>query len=747
VVTDTRPGTVGVSRSVPEDPPGPVPLGLRRGLVRAALLGAALLAVLVPLVATVDGVFPGRAVLATLFMIAVPGVPIALALRLPSALLTAALAVATSFCVDIIMATIGIYSGWWHPVGAAWITAAIGLAVTPLAWWRYTAARRWTRPSVADLLPPDRLIGLSGLVVAAALWWSETRRIPLDDSGALGLLPELSWRYILALVVLSAVVASALVHRTVDHVVLLLAAALLALIAFATVGVTDGHGSVPVGWVHVGFIEYITDNGDVPASFDARFSWPGFFAAAAELVTLGGLEDASGLLVLASPVYNVLAIPALLVIARFVTRSWRWSWVAVFIYLLANWYQQDYFSPQATALVSYLSVIATLLWLLDGAGVPRLAGGLGSRIRQAVTRLPGLPPWVSPRTAAALGLLLAFLIAGIAVGHQLTPINLIFCLVGFAVCGLIRYRMLWLIAGLALAGWFSYGATDFWLGHLRGIVSEVGAVGNALDSSVSGRLSGNPTYQQAQYVRIAWSALLFLVAGVGAVILRRRREALLLAGLACAPFGLLAVQSYGGEVIIRCFLYATPVLAALAAVSIRSAVRAVRRVGARRGALTHPSAPTTRSHVLWALVSVPVLVLASLVLTFTRGLNVAFERTPPAQVAVSLEMYQRAEPGDTIALGYGTGLSPSLDITEFGVQWFTPLMCEGQPAVVCLGDPLPRFVIVSITQQQYANLSEGLPEGEIWRLAEDLVASGAYERVVSTPDAWLLERRTEVAPA
>jgi hypothetical protein len=747
MVTDTRPGAPGRDRLVPDDRPDPAPLGPRRELVRAALVAAALLAVLVPLVGTIDAAFPGRAVLATLFMIAVPGVPVALAFRLPSALLTAALAVATSFSVDILMATIGIYSGWWHPVGAAWITAAIGLAVTPLAWWRHAGGRRWTRPTLATLLPPDRLIGLAGLAVAAGLWWWETRRIPLDDSGALGLLPELSWRYVLALLTLAAVVAFALVRRRVDHVVLTVAAALLALIAFATVAVTDGNGSVPVGWVHVGFIQYITDNGDVPASFDARFSWPGFFAAAAELVTLGGLKDASGLLVLASPVYNLLAIPALLVIGRFVTRSWRWSWVAVFIYLLANWYQQDYFSPQATALVSYLAVIATLLWLLDGAGVPRLTGGFGSRIRQAVTRLPGLPPWVSPRTGQALGLLLAFVIAGITVGHQLTPINLIFCLTGFAICGLIRYRMLWLIAGLALAGWFSYGATDFWFGHLRGIVSEVGAVGNALDSSVSGRLTGNATYQQAQYVRIAWSALLFLIGGVGAWLLRRRREALLLAGLACAPFGLLAVQSYGGEVIIRCFLYATPVLAALAAVALRGGVRALSRVGARRSTPTHSPETAQRSRVVWALVSVPVLLVAALVLTFTRGLNVSFERTPPAQVAVGQELYQRAEAGDTIALGYGTGLSPSLDITDVRVQWFTPLLCEGEPALACLGDDPPRFVVVTLTQQQYANLSQGLPEGEMWRFADELVASGVYAKVISEGDAWLLERRTEVAPA
>jgi hypothetical protein len=552
----------------------------------------------------------------------------------------------------------------------------------------------------------------------------------------LGLLPVLSWRYLLALTLLSVVVVYSLLRPRLDHLVLTVCALLVALVGYATVSVADREGSVPVAWVHVGFVQYISQNGTVPASVDARFSWPGFFAAGAQLVALAGTQDSRNFLVLAPVVYLALALPALLLIAHFVTRSWRWAWVAVFIFLFTNWYQQDYFAPQATAFVIYVTIVATLLFTIDGARVPELHGNLWRRCRDGAMRLPGLPPGVGTGTAQVLGLVLATLVAGLVAVHQLTPVNLVFSLLAFTITGLTRYRLLWLLTAVAIAGWFSYGATDFWLGHLDNVVGDVGQVGASLDSSVTGRLVGDPTYQRAQFVRIGWSAALFAAAALGAWFLRRRREVLLLVGLACAPFGLVLVQSYGGEVFIRCFLYASPLLAPMTAVAIRTVGRLVRRrAGFRRLSSAGAPSPSLR----WVAALLPLVVVAGLVMTFTRGLNVAFERSPRAQVQAAGVLYDMAKPGDVLGLPLGVGLTPYyLEGTRFPVKKLELLNCDGTTVQRCLSGTPPRFVLFSITQERSGELLQSRPAGWLWQISDRLVTSGQYERVYAAEDAQLL---------
>lgn len=704
-----------------------------------ALSLTALLAVLVPLMASLGLSFYGQPLLAAMFMILVPGVPVVACLRLPSPLTATVLAVAASFSYHVIYGTFSIANAFWHPVGGAWFATIIALACTVLAFFQepvrpavaVTAAR--VREVLSDRV---RLLGLGAVLVAGLLWFWETRTIVLGDAVAYGLFQVISWRLVLAMVVLGAVTGYTLFRDRIDHLVMALAAAVWALIGYATVPVADGQGSVPVGWVHVGFIQYISESGGaVPASYDARFSWPGFFAAGAQLVSLGGSQDARSYLVLAPFVYFLVALPGLLLIARSITHSWRWSWVAVLIYIVTNWYQQDYFSPQATAFVIYVSVIGTLLWMIDTSVVPRLRGNLAAKVVGALRRTPALPAGMTVRTAQGLGILLAVLCGGMVVDHQLTPITLIFALSGFAMTGLTRYRLLWVTTGLIFVGYFSYGAIDFWIGHLDGLLGDVGQVGSAISSGVGGRIVGDPTYQSNQYVRIAWSLLLLILGAVGAWSLRRRREALLLAGLACAPFALLIVQSYGGEVVIRSFLYASPVLAPLAACAVRSGMALV--LSRRAAGSTHRV--SERAPLVAAAVMVPVMVLAGLVLTFTRGLNASFERTPPDQAVAAQAIYDRAVTGDVIGLPLFAGLTPYLDVTRVRPLYITSASCADAQLVDCLSKTLPRFVLVTRTQERVGELTRSRPTGWVWELGQQLLDSGQYTRIYAGADAWLLE--------
>ncbi|MGY1856577.1 serine/threonine protein kinase [Modestobacter sp. SYSU DS0290] len=714
------PGTdVAEPRPVQEpagaDSPSPARHRARPGGERIALWLGALIAVVTPAVAAADLAFPGRTLLAVAFVLTVPGVPLAVLLRVPDRLLRGSLAGALSVAVTLLTATLQVVTGWWSPVGFAAGTAAVSLAATVVALRRTPRAAPRTagtgRPSGAHVggrsTDRERPVAVVALLAALGLWWTATRWLELDDAGALGVIGVVGWAYVAALVLVALVAARQLLRPVLDGPVLAATAVVLAVVLFAFTNVGDGRAGVSVGWLHVGFIRFITEQQATFAGLDARAYWPGFFGSGAHLVELAGLPDASAFLTLSPAVFNIAAIAPLLVVARCVTRSRRLAWLAVFLYLTANWFQQDYYAPQAVAYLLYLVVLAVLLWSVTSGGTTPLTGRWYRRALTAWRRRPGLPDGVTAGQALAWEGALLLIAAAVVVSHQLTPATLVFALMVFVVTGSTRYRRLWLLVSLLFLGWFSYQATDFWVGHLSTVLGDLGRLNSNLTSAVSARvgLDSDPVYDAMQNMRLGWSVLYALTALLGWWTIRHRPGAPLLAGLTVCAGGLVLFGSYGGEVVLRSFVFAAPLLASLAALALRG--------------LTRHRGP----------VAVGVLALfltaAALALTATRGVNIAFERVTSGDLAAARVIAERLQEGQVVGTLQATGAlgadrvgeSVPLDMSEAGCG-MTPLRC----ALV----ERPDFIVVSRTQDALGQLREGRPAGWTTEIADELVDRGAY---------------------
>jgi hypothetical protein len=681
-----------------------------------------------------------RGGLAVAFAFVVPGLPVSLALRLGSRALVVALTVTITWSVVIVTSLGSIVVPWWHP---AVLESASGLVgIVPVLWvWR-RGAGCWPARGVLgrrSLLERSRVLPGAMLAVSFVLFCRVVVTFDPARSDATGVIRVLGPGFFVGLAVVVAVIAGTLVRRRIDGLVLSAASAVLLLYLTATVSLADGAVSPVTAFVHRGFAQLLADTGQLPPPTDARFSWAGFFTAVAHLTSIAGLNDSSALMVLFPVVINLVSIPALLVIGRVITGSTRLAWLGVFLFFGFNWYQQDYFSPQAIAFVLYITIVAVLLFQLQVAPAPpTIHGRRFTRLLAAVRRTIGRASWVSPNRSLGVELCLLLLITTVVVSHQLTPFTVIGALVCFTITGTTRYRLMWLAAGLVFTAWFSYGAIVFWQGHLSEIIGGLGQVGTSLDSGVSNRLAGDPLYRRMQYLRILCSMLIFGLGMLGWWRTRGRRAWVVGGLVATMPFALVAVQVYGGEVLIRSFLFASALLAPYAArmaATLLVGRRSWRRARPRMSSLRRRTAVTFRTAVLGA-----ALFACCLAVTTNRWLNASFERTSAEQVVDADEVIDTIPDGTTI-LTWTTNPAVLTDarLLDFRVD------------IVDFEDCLPALARCTLTA--YPDLvwvpSEGIavmqyqfstPPRVVQAQIDDLLRSGKYVVALRTDDLTVLRR-------
>jgi hypothetical protein len=335
------------------------------------------------------------------------------------------------------------------------------------------------------------------------------------------------------------------------------------------------------------------------------------------------------------------------------------------------------------------------------------------------------------------------------VTHQLTPIGFTIQLAVLSVLGATRYRALWLVAFLLLVAWFSYGATDFWRGHLAGLMANLGKVDAAVDRGLTSRVSaGDPTYLQMQQLRTFWSGLYLILGAIGELVLLRRRSPLALAAGAAgvAPFALIALQSYGGEIFLRCFLYAMPFLAVLTAAALSPMLRLppVFRVGTafrvdtafRLDTAFRVDTAFRLNTVARGLLIATVVAVATLGLVSARGVNVAFERVNPDAVAAAEFVTQTAPRDSTVALVEAFTPLGYADIETMKVKKLGK-DCELR-LVECAGELKPDYVFISTEQEKFGQLRMRLPDGWLMKDGSRALQSAGYQIVFERPDAVVL---------
>lgn len=560
----------------------------------------------------------------------------------------------------------------------------------------------------------------------------------LDRMGGLGLVSVLPLPTLVGAALLITVFASLLWLRR-EHRALLLITLLATVVSLhALPAVIETEPRFPTAWQHLGFIDYIDRTGSAVPDLDARWSWPGFFAVAAFVGRTCGVTDFTEIIRWWPTAIQLAYLAPMFLLTRSLRASWRAKWTGVWLFVLCGWVGQDYFSPQGFTYLLYLAFVAILLvWF-------RAPHVIWSRFRPGEAEVEP----TGRRQRAVLLLVLTGLFAASVPAHQLTPFVMLGVLAVLVLLRRSELRGLPLLFAVVVAAWVGFMAEPYWSGHFDDLFGGVGGVGSNVSTSVSGRIQGgSSTHKLVLYTRVllAGSVMAFACWGWWRRRENKYRERSLLV-LAFVPFLGFGMQSYGGEMALRVFMFALPGAALLGALALfpRTGVTAKERERDRASL-----AP------LAALLAGLLLMGGFLV---ARWGNEPFERVRPGEVAAMNWVYAHDKPtvrllwlsNDTVndvtpALPWGARDMERVDYlpTQAPVD---PVLVSG--LVKALKDAGPNsYLMVNESQATYLRLDAGYPTSWESRLIRNLDDRQELTKVLVNDDVSVYTMRARPAGA
>lgn len=646
-------------------PPGSLDRGFSPAPNQAAVvLDFAALAVIGALVVLIaaGGPAPVKELLLLAFISYVPGRAVTTHWPSLKGPLLAVITVAGSLSLTTLLATAILWLHWWRPstlfaVEAMACAGSFLVALGRRSGWRIRPTR--VAPgSAAAARPVDHLaanwrpLGPDLLLpVGLSLWGWGVSAVQLDRIDQWGLLPALPAAFYvgLALAVVSIIWLLGRPQLSGPRLVVHLVA--LVIMIAGTPALIYPAPRYPWLYKHVGVVQYINLHGALNQTIDIYQNFPGFFALVAWFDRVTGVTSPLQFAAWTETVVMLASCLAIYAAARQLHLTERECWVGLFIFVVASWVDEVYFSPQALGYALSLFVLALVVsWFQDDRSY-RWMGAIG-RLRPSLLRRrvppedPGIgsdpdpsPGPVQSRVLSPVlrgsppvaGVVAVLGVYGVLVFvHELSPYVVALQVTVLAVLGRLRPRwlapILWLIALGYLAPRFGY------VNRTYGLLNSMGSFFSNLQTKATG--VHRPYDLGVRFAAYAAWAITLLVWGVAALGVFRRvragRPTVVLSVLAFSPIITFFLTNYGGEATYRVYFFSVPWVALLVASAIA------------------PDAPGRRLRSLLPL-GVVLVVLAALLLPAYLGDDEMYV-IPPGEITAAEYFYTHAPPGSALIL-------------------------------------------------------------------------------------------------
>ncbi|MGX1271691.1 glycosyltransferase [Streptomyces phaeoluteigriseus] len=466
-------------------------------------------------------------------------------------------------------------------------------------------------------------------------------------------------------------------------------------------------------WKHDAVVDHLLtagrlENADAIGDMAVYDQWPGFFAAQATLVRLLGVDSAAQFMAWWPLVSGLMLLLPLLLLYRTFTEDRRLIWTGVWLFCVANWVGQDYFSPQSVAFALHLGVLAVVLRRYGRPGQP------AAQQRQVV--------WT---------VLLTVLVVALVISHQLTPGMLIVSLAALFLTRRYRDKVPLITTVVIFLAWCFTAALPFLSAALPDMIRSIGDIGGNVSTGYGATPTGTGAVTTSWVARLL-SASVLLLAVVGALrqpVLRHRAMPLLL--IAAAPLPMLGASSYGSEMIFRVLMFMLPGAAFFAAAALLPQVRTLT-------AMEKTSRTEPRRYV-W----LPLLALLAGTLAFVPSYS-GKDRVsyfPPAEVDLVRQVVDQAPDGSLVVAADRNYPLAFTDYWRVDHYWFLDDAREHVDTIVrdpaatlardmsAVESPGRAYLLFSRGQFADSEMNGLLDEGQLDRIQRSVDGSPLFERV------------------
>lgn len=567
-------------------------------------------------------------------------------------------------------------------------------------------------------------------VASFGLWLLSIHGTDLSRMNDLGLVSVLSpWVYV-AFLGLTISFCFVLAQRQPSETLLAFLVVILVFMLYGMTPLIEDVARFGSAWKHVGVIDLILRTGKVNPEIDAYNNWPGFFILGALFTKVAGLPNAIPFLVWAPVFFNLIYLLPLRTIMLSITDDRRLVWLGLWFFYLANWVGQDYFAPQAFGYFLYLVILAVLLTWFAVPGQPSLLVKLAQGRSFLSRSARSLQSWlgradqtavpIHPLARVVLLLIVVDAFLVVVASHQLTPFSILIGVTVLVLFNRISPRGLPLILGLILAMWITYMTVAYLRGHIFSMISFFGQLDATVGTNLTSRLDGSPQHVLITRLRLFSALWLWGLAFLGGLrrILNKRFDLNHIL-LAVAPFPLIALQSYGGELLMRIYLFAMPLMAAFAALLFFP-------VKNQRHAW--------RTALLVGLTSLAWLVL----FIFVRFGNERMDYYTQQEYQTVEYLYGKAPEGAFLAAS-----STNMPFRHRNYEWYKYVFMEElilkQDASAIITELDKRnnpetYLFLTRAQRVYLEMFYDFPHDAWDRLQADLLATGRLIVLYSNPD-------------
>ncbi len=524
---------------------------------------------------------------------------------------------------------------------------------------RYPAVNGFS--TTADTIAGWLSVAVPLVLISSALiiWWFSLPAINPDQFTDFGIVGAAPWSFYAAFILIQISFAFVISREDTRPATLLMHVVILIVMLHGTLALVYEVPRYAWTYKHLGVVDYVQRFGMLDTTIDAYQNWPGFFTFMALVAEVTGIQSFLGLANWAQVFWNLLYVGGLRLIYKAFTNDNRLVWLGIWIFFLTSWVGQDYFAPQALGFFLHLVVIGTLLTWFQVQERPVAASGRWWSItnlyrtvvnRGSQTDVPRVRIRPYQRSGLAAIVILSFFV--LAFSHQLTPFITLTTIALLIILRRCNRRDLFILMVILLLTLLAYMSITFIENAELAIFGSIGS----LFSNVEGTLrdysrSSAGRFLVSQVTRLT-SLGVWILAFLGAI--RRLRSGywdLALGVVAVAPFMILAMQAYGGEVLFRVYFLSLPGMAFLV------------------GALLYSGTSGGRSWITGGSVLV-VTVILSASLIFTYYGNERINHMDQNEVDALQTLYQAAPTGSLILTG-GTNSPTRFDrYTSF---WHFPL--------------------------------------------------------------------------